>query len=267
MRTTEYLAHRLIGTPLEAPARRVAALRFVPKRLRHPELGEIFAEPGRLERAVRDIVTPGMHCIDVGAHLGSTLNLLVRLAPAGHHLAIEPIPHQSRWLTERFPTVDVHQVAVGAESAVTTFYYQPDHSGFSGLRPHTMGQADRRVEELQVECVTLDELVPADRTIGFVKIDVEGGELAVLQGAGELLDRDGPTVLFECTASSLAAHDVDRTDVYDLLSGHGYRLYRPRDWLDRSGPLSADAFGRALDYPFEAFNFVAARRPPGSADA
>ena len=68
------------------------------------------------------VLPPGANCIDIGANVGDVLGMMVRLAPAGHHIAYEPLPELAGSLAERFPGVDVRNAAVWETSGEATFY-------------------------------------------------------------------------------------------------------------------------------------------------
>ena len=258
MTLKEYVAHQLIGTPLEKPAQTVRALMQLRKRRQHPELYEIYVESDRAELAIRRIVTPGMNCIDVGAHLGSVLSLMVQCSPQGQHVAIEPIPYKYDWLQRKFSQVNLFQVALSDTEGQAEFYFQPQRSGFSGLQFHgAAGGNPQQVEILTVKLVRLDDLVGPERPIGLIKIDVEGGELAALKGGEALLERDHPIILFECTQSGLNTHHVSPREMYDFFQGHRYRVFLIKDWLANGTSLDYDRFLAAMTYPFQAFNFLA----------
>ena len=50
---------------------------------------------------------------------------------------------------------------------------------------------------LIVELKKLDDVIPTDVTIDFIKIDVEGAELGVLKGAKNVLLKNKPIIIFE----------------------------------------------------------------------
>lgn len=70
--------------------------------------------------------------------------------------------------------------------------------------------------------------------IDILMIDIEGGELAALQGASDYLDQppgEAPIVIFEVHRSYVDwSAGLDRTDIVRLLNGHGYRVYAIRDY-------------------------------------
>ncbi|WP_231510256.1 FkbM family methyltransferase [Fischerella sp. PCC 9605] len=253
----EYIAHNLIGTPLEEVAKNVAYFTEFRRRIKHPELREIYVEPSRMKIAMARIINDSMNCIDVGAHLGSVLSVIKRLSPHGKHIAIEPIPYKCRWLKQKFPDVEVLQLALSHNVGEADFMIQSRRSGFSGLRIHNSGSSGGYIETMRVNCSRLDDIVPSSQSIGFIKIDVEGGELAVLQGSEALLKRCQPVVILECTKSGLAAYDICSRDVYDFLHTHSYSLFLFKDWLADGEALSYEKFVESMQYPFQAFNFLA----------
>ena len=79
---------------------------------------------------------------------------MVRSAPAGHHIADEPLPDFHRQLVPRFPTVDVRNAALSTKSGERSFTYVrslPTHSGFLSRKypgPQELERITVRVEAL-----------------------------------------------------------------------------------------------------------------------
>lgn len=252
----EYIAHRLIGTPLEPVARNLRDLTQLKQRIQHPELHEIYQESSLIDAALPKIINDSsMNCIDIGAHLGSVLSIIKQLSPHGKHLAIEPIPYKYKWLKQKYPDIEVLQVAVSDTVGEVDFYLQPQRSGFSGLRLHASD--DEQVEVFKVNCVELDDIIPPDKKIGFIKIDVEGGELAVLRGSEYILQNSRPSIVFECTNSGLSAHNIQPVDMYEFFDARSYSIFLVKDWLSDKEPLVYEEFLKSMQYPFQAFNFLA----------
>lgn len=251
----ETIAFSLIGTPLQNPAEGLRWVKGLPHRWKHPELRELYLEGKRMKALMERSIDPVTNCIDIGCHLGSVLHDIIDLSPGGRHIAIEPLPYKAERLRRRYPRVDIHQVAVGEDNSTVEFFYNPTNSGFSGLKGHGSGGAT----SIRVECKRLDDIVPADARIGFIKLDVEGGELAVFRGARRVLSESRPIVLFECTTSGLEAFGYHAAQIFSLLvDEQGYRVYLLKDWLSGGPPLDLAGFEGSMKYPFQAFNYVAA---------
>ncbi|WP_063753176.1 FkbM family methyltransferase, partial [Streptomyces resistomycificus] len=107
---------------------------------------------------------------------------------------VEPVPHLARLLTAAAPAnVRVIQAAAADRPGTARLWLPPDDSGDRGVS--SLVRRDIHGRALEVPCVTLDEL--ALREVGFVKVDVDGSELAVLRGATGLLARDRPALFVE----------------------------------------------------------------------
>jgi FkbM family methyltransferase len=178
------------------------------------------------------------------------------MSPQGHHIAIEPIAYKAAWLRRKYPQVQIHNVALGDQTGVADFHWNPRRSGFSSLKGPGAGAG---VSSFEVEIKRLDDLVPVDRSIGFIKVDVEGAELYVLRGAQRVLAASRPIVLFECTRSGMSHFGITAAEVFDFITKEiNYHIFLLKAWLSQGPPLDLPGFERAMTYPFQAFNFVAA---------
>jgi FkbM family methyltransferase len=249
---SERVKHLIIGSPLEvvvSQARRVRA-RYL--RFRAPELAAIWAEPARIDAAVRRLVQPGHNVLDIGAHLGSFTSLAARVSPTGQHIAIEALPYKADWLRSKFPKVRVESVAVSDSAGTVTFHHNVGRSGYSGIDAHA--EEGDRVIPVTVRTARIDDIVPIDHRIDFVKIDVEGGELRALGGAPRVLETR-PPVLFECTSGT--TDQPMRRQLFDFFTDRGYRIYMVGAWLDGGSDVAYEEFEAAMVYPFRAFNWLA----------
>jgi FkbM family methyltransferase len=197
--------------------------------------------------------------VDVGAQRGSLLDEIVRLAPKGRHFAYEPLPDLAARLTRRFPKVRVQQVAVSDVSGESPFYHVVDQPGYSGLRRLGSIPSGLTVHEIVVRTEPLDDLLPADLPIAFMKIDVEGAQLQVLEGAGHTIERWKPLIVFEHGTTALLAYGTSSVMIWDLLVGrYGLRISRLADWLARKPPLTAAEFDGSVGFhPGSEFCFLA----------
>jgi FkbM family methyltransferase len=211
-------------------------------------------EQREFARLVGSWISPTSNCIDIGAYNGRTLAEIVRLAPGGRHIAYEPLPHKCRLLERRFPGVDVRQAAVSDHPGQTTFTIVHDAPALSGLRDRWRDDdGSHRTELLPVRVEALDSDLPPDYVPHFIKIDVEGAERLVFEGAVRTIRTHKPTILFEHGKGGAEHYDTAPADVYGLLTREcGLQVYEP----DRDRPLSLAEFQDVFERN-ERWDFVA----------
>jgi len=193
------------------------------------------------------------NCLEVGANQGMFLHDMCQVAPDGHHIAYEPIEHLAAKLVQRFPAVEVRQRALSDHDGQAEFVWviDPGFQGLSGLADHV--NPSLRPDGVQTEVITvtmerLDDHLPPGWLPSLVKIDVEGAEQLVLQGALSTLRQAQPIVVFEHGLT-----DGVSQEIYELLCKDvGLRLFN----MDGHGPLSLSQF---LEQLSTRWNWVAHR--------
>jgi FkbM family methyltransferase len=211
----------------------------------------------RDEHAMRVVLATALrrdgNAVDVGANHGETLEMILAVAPAGRHVAYEPIPELARSLAERFPGVDVRNAACADEAGSAEFTHVLNAPAMSGLRqredlpPHAA-----EVERFTVELQKLDDALPEGYVPSLLKVDVEGAELLVLRGAAETLARHRPFVIFEHGIGGADLYGSQPGELFDLLDGAGLRVFD----LEGEGPYTRDGFEAVFAEPI--WNFLAA---------
>ncbi len=170
---------------------------------------------------------PGAICADVGANVGNYSRLLHRYG-AGHVYAFEAAPPTFFRLAEamaKLGNVTVIQAALG-ERKGTVDIHLPVRESASTLASRDAGVAglDAFVSH-QVEMTTLDAFTEERNvSLDFVKIDVEGFELEVLNGARRVLAGDRLAAL---QIEFNRHHMMRRQHLGDFAEAMpGYRLFR-----------------------------------------
>ena len=176
--------------------------------------------------------------VDVGTNRGQVLGEAMRIAPRGHHIAFEPTPDLAVEVARTFPQVDCRRIALGARTEVAQFCHFTQLDGWSGLRRNP-GISDKqgRPEYITVEVSTLDAEL-AGLTPSVVKIDVEGAELAVLEGGRSVLSQARPVVIFEHVSQASALYGAAPGALWDLLTEVGYEIFA----VTGDGPFTRSAF-------------------------
>ncbi len=144
------------------------------------------------------LLEPGMDALDIGANHGIYALEMARCSVSGHVWAFEPTSEplsrlrSSVRLNGLQDRITVVGVGLAENDCEVTFDIQ-DNSELNSRG----GSGGRREV---VRLLALDGYMAAHalgRSIGFVKLDAEGGEMAVLAGAGRFFAEQSPVVMFE----------------------------------------------------------------------
>ena len=237
------LARALMSRSLaDRPARiHVDGLQFQAPSTREPVAMHLIADgayESTLCTALQSVLRPGSVFLDVGANIG-VLSLFAahRWCPQGTVLGFEASPQIFDCLAANAQAnphraLDIVHAAVTSRSGDTLTFYNAPESKFG------MGSLTNRfgTEGIAVPTVALDDAVRAhgiDR-VRAIKVDVEGFELGVFQGATQILTQpSAPVVFFEFNdwAENRPEQGVRAGDAQRFLLGLGYRLQRLEDFL------------------------------------
>jgi FkbM family methyltransferase len=180
-------------------------------------------------------VAPGDTVVDVGANFGLYAFHAARAAGAsGHVYAFEALPTTALALRRVLrllrvaDSVTVVDKAAGdfAGSAPIAVPRRDDGSvqrGVATLAPRADAAA---AETVDVPVARIDDELPGGREIAFMKVDVEGADLAALRGAERTIAESAPTILVEVAPRLLARQGDSAAAVEAFLERHGYRTYR-----------------------------------------
>jgi len=256
-RLTTALKRAVVGTRLEPLARRAHALLTARQRAARTARDQAQNERYNSQAfsVMARVLGADSSAVDVGCHRGSYLAEMLRLAPRGTHYAFEPLPDLFAALEEEYGSlgnVVLSSSALSNEPGLREFQHVVDYPGFSGYHRREYPSPTAAVRQLTVKAERLDDVLPADLPVAFIKVDVEGAELEVLQGALRTLARCRPVVVFELGGGG--AYGVEPSDVHDLLAGQlGMRVLPMATWL--ADPAVAGLDRRA---------FVESHREPDS---
>jgi FkbM family methyltransferase len=166
------------------------------------------------------IVPEGAVTIDVGANCGLYTRKLARLSSRVY--AFEP-SHKMADLLRRTSAanVSVHEIALSDQTGNAELFIPQDDDqliyGLASLEPAASAWS-REVVSVNVPTARLDAIVHQD--VAFVKIDVEGHELSVLNGAVKLLEQSQPVFLVE--AEDRHREQATRS-IFEFFADRSYR--------------------------------------------
>lgn len=173
--------------------------------------------------------------LDIGANHGMHTRKIAEKFP--QVIAIEPHPVNSGILKANlkdFPNVTVHQTAITATDGKIKLYNCPNPGG------HTINEQvmEHRVwghkpeDFIEVEGITLDTFCK-DKVISFMKVDIEGAENFIFEGATETLKNNKMDIVIE------VHRFVDTERLYKLFTDLGYTVY-DIDGIGRPTKFDAD---------------------------
>lgn len=250
-----FLKSLIVGSPLEKAAKNLRWVFGAKQRYAHPELWETYLEEQRLSQVLRKLLSENSCAIDVGCHIGSFLNLLMKYAPKGTHIAFEASPVRGERLKHRFPSATIYNYAVSDSDGLVTFFEDRKRPGYSGLHV-SMDKATDNGTLHKVKSCRLDDVVLSEKRIDLLKLDIEGGELAALRGAVHAIQKYRPAILFECGPEVVMGDK--RRALYEFVTRNlQYDIFTFVDFLFDKGPMGYDEFRKCGLYPFRAFNYIA----------
>ena len=233
-RAVKVAAYRILGRRAFA-ALQARYWRERARRLRYP-----FEFREEIEAAV----SPGDTVVDVGANVGQYTVLLAGLVgPSGRVLAFEPEPTTHAMLRSvvrglGLTSVETFQLALGDAAGEARLVRVHDRDGIPNIGLTHVAAAGER-SDVSVAVVPLDALCADPYGVDactFVKIDVEGSELAVLRGGATFLATRRPLVLVELDEDMAARYGSSPDEAIELLGGLGFEPWKPagRRWRGRS---------------------------------
>ena len=189
---------------------------------------------------VLKFLKPGMVFLDIGAHVGEyTLLAAGAVGSTGEVHVFEANPEICELLRHNIQlnglsNVSVNQCAISDQDGEMEFevFAEPSVCALKVQNYSAQAGAGRRtaVKVLRVQSLRMDRYLPrVKRKVDLVKIDVEGAELLVFQGATDLLalaKNQSPTFIFEYEANNYARFGCPAGELFALLRRNGFSIWR-----------------------------------------
>ncbi len=190
--------------------------------------------------------------IDVGGHAGQFSKLFAGIATQGSVFTFEPASYartilRAALMVNRIRNAVVIPAGLGAQNGCDIINIPRKSSrslgfGLSHFGDDTSGRA--LVKE-PVVLIRLDEFIDKAgiERVDFIKADIEGWELKMLEGAAETLKRFRPTMMIELVDEHLKRAGGSIAEAWNFLTALGYAPYIPDAHLvlqKLSGPRNGD---------------------------
>ena len=207
-------------------------------------------------RLVHSLSDPNRTTLDVGSNRG--LYAVAALRFSKQVIAFEPQPHFASFLRQYLPpSIDVRECAVSDTAGTATLIVPADPRFHAEARLSPAGDATSgtgpNFVPIVVPTMRLEDIVQDH--VGLIKIDVEGHEFAVLNGASKLIDSSRPNVIIEIENRHRPGA-VSRA--FQWFQAKQYRGY----YLKDNALSPAENIGEEQgQYPYN-FIFLPVERPP-----
>lgn len=173
----------------------------------------------------------GAIVFDVGANRGDWSLCALQMQPSIRLWAFEPLPSihsQLQKNLDAYANATVFSFAMDQTEASLSFFYYPNSSEFSGFYDREILKKDLIPQKLTVPTTSLDRFCEKEQIayIDFLKIDTEGAEWRVLQGARHLIqDQKIEMIQFEYGGTYIDAK-ITLEQIAHFLSDNQYLLFR-----------------------------------------
>jgi FkbM family methyltransferase len=174
-------------------------------------------------------IAPNTICLDIGAHGGSWTRPLAKLVPQGEVHAFEALPYYAFVLSKTFkiigPTnITIYNRAVNEFGEDVELVWQSSGVRLTG-KTHIRSEHETAAETIRVTGIALDafdQTLIGGKRISFIKMDIEGAELAALKGAESMLAAHRPIVFAEVDERWTPRYGYTPADVFQLMSSYRY---------------------------------------------
>lgn len=167
------------------------------------------------------------HYLDIGANTGS-FTQLTAIVPDSYCHAFEPNPLIMKrlqcnvHLTGLTDRVMLHNEALWSETAILPFRVPYGENTGKARLIHEIGDLFEGQYEIEVMAVPLDNLVAGIGRVDLMKLDVEGAELMVLQGAEQTIRKNWPGIMVEWYPRHCEPYGYHPEKIDNFLGRMGY---------------------------------------------
>jgi FkbM family methyltransferase len=196
----------------------------------------------------KDLISPNNVVVEVGGHIGYISIFFSHLVGSnGSLIVFEPGTNNLPYIAENiknapFKNHTIKQIAVGQMEGTATFY-EDDLTGqnnslvrdFDGFQNNSKNSfVDAQIHEKTLKVTTLD-VEFKDKTVDFIKIDIEGGEWPAILGAEKLIQTKNPILMVEIQA--------DQDAIFEFMNKHNYIGFNEQKiTIDQAKKLNGNIF-------------------------
>ena len=177
---------------------------------------------------VKKVIKKNDIVLDIGANIGYYSLIFAKLVgDSGKVFSFEPESENFKILKKNievngYNNVILEQKIVSNADGKSTLYVSEKAGS------HRIYKPDNYVESLEIESISMDSYIEKNniKKINFIKIDVEGAELNVLQGIQKILDSNKHIILFtEFSPNQIKSCGLKPVDMINFLTNNKFKIY------------------------------------------
>lgn len=201
-------------------------------------------------KILRKCLFAGSNCIDVGCYKGEILDRILKFAPHGIHYGVEPIPNLYQKLENKYRKYEdcrILNCAASNTEEESSFNYVVSNPSYSGLLKRDYDNPSELDKSIRVRTDLLDNLIPESLKIDLIKIDVEGAELQVLEGAKRIISSYKPIVIFEFGLGASEHYSTTPEKIFNYFSTKGLKVSTLGRFLKKRNSLTLEDLKKNYD--------------------
>jgi len=175
-------------------------------------------------------IKKGMRVVDIGAHIGYFTIIFSKLVGGGGKVyAFEPEPYNYKLLVKNIElnnlsnsNIVLECCALSDKKGVVKLFLDKSNLGNVSMAKGNIPTVDLG-KEVEVETVTLDDYLQ-DQKVDFIKMDIQGAEGLVIDGAKEVFTKNKLKLLIEFCPYNLRNLGTDPLGLLKQLESWGFKL-------------------------------------------
>jgi FkbM family methyltransferase len=177
---------------------------------------------------IKNVITENSIVIDVGSHIGNHSIYLLKVCNFDKSYLFEPRKPLIHLIQENMSLNGLEGRFIINKDGIEAISSSPGQLKFEKRKNYNLGTGRIINEPGGANVSTLDSIFDViDKKISVIKIDVEGLEKEVLQGALSIIDNHRPVISIESLVKSedQIEHDKARHALNDLIGANKYKLH------------------------------------------
>jgi FkbM family methyltransferase len=164
--------------------------------------------------------------LDIGAHAGTFTFECKKYYPNAYYYMIDGNPITEDYIKHSGVDYKITYLSdIVKKTVVYKTKYNAFNTGDSLFRENTNYYNDENLITQDITTSTLDELFKNEKVFDFIKIDAQGYEKFVLEGASNLIKKYKPTIVIEIEDHQLRKFGYKCDELFNMIYSMGYVIY------------------------------------------